>query len=182
MSTNDTPRDGPRRLTDPASMRALSHPIRLALVEVLTLHGSLTATQASKLIGETPTSCSFHLRQLAKYGFVEEACPMPGRSRPWRMTRLGWLLEDEPDDEAHAAAARHLGEVTLNRQLVRHRAHEYGAQRTHTIWWVTPEEATELHAEIEQLMMRFRDRLQNPSVRPVGAKAVEAVVLTHPFT
>ncbi|WP_331742708.1 helix-turn-helix domain-containing protein (plasmid) [Streptomyces sp. NBC_00868] len=181
MSTSDTSHDTPRRLTDPASMRALSHPIRLALVEALTIHGSLTATQAGKLIDETPTSCSFHLRQLAKYGFVEEAGPMPGRSRPWRMTRLGWLLEEESDDEAHATAARHLGEMTLNRQLERHRAHEHGATRTHTIWWVTPEEAAELHAGIDQLMMRFRDRLQDPSARPTGAEAVEVVVLTHSF-
>lgn len=181
MPSRDASRDAPRRLTDPASMRALSHPVRLALVEVLTLHGSLTATQASKLIGETPTTCSFHLRQLAKYGFVEEAGPMPGRSRPWRITQLGWLLEEQPGDQAHALAARHLGEMALNRQLERHRAHERGAQRTHTVWWVTPDEAAELHAGIEKLMMRYRERLQNPAARPADAEAVEVVVLTHPF-
>ncbi|MFF8505139.1 winged helix-turn-helix domain-containing protein [Streptomyces anulatus] len=181
MSTSDAPHNPPRRLTDPASMRALSHPIRLALVEALIMHVSLTATQAGKVIGETPTSCSFHLRQLAKYGFIEESDPMPGRSRPWRMKRLGWLLEREPGDEAQAAAARHLGEMTLNRQLERHRTHGHGSTRAHTIWWVTPEEAAELHAGIEQLVMRFRDRLQDPGARPADAEAVEVVVLTHPF-
>ncbi|MCX4981474.1 helix-turn-helix domain-containing protein [Streptomyces sp. NBC_00572] len=170
----------PRRLTDPASMRALSHPVRLALIEVLTLHGALTATQAGELIGETPTTCSFHLRQLAKYGFVEEAGPMPGRSRPWRVTRLGWSTEnDAPADTA--VAARHLGELTLERQLDRHRAHERDAHRAHTVWWATPDEAAELQGEIDELVMRYRDRLQDPSKRPEGAEAIEVVILTHPF-
>lgn len=182
MSSSDFPRHAPRRLTDPASMRALSHPVRLALIEVLTLQGDLTATQAGELIGETPTTCSFHLRQLAKYGFVEEAGPVPGRSRPWRITQLGWSLEDSSGDEAHAVAVRRLGEMTLDRQLERHRAHDQGAERAHTVWWVTPDEAAELRGKIEELVMRYRDRLQDPTNRPADAEAIEVVVLTHPFS
>ncbi|MBD0709402.1 MULTISPECIES: hypothetical protein [unclassified Streptomyces] len=92
---------------------------------------------------------------------------MPGRSRPWRITRLGWSVEESPDEEGgeggeHAVAARHLGELTLERQLDRHRAHEGGADRFHTIRWATLEEAAELQAEVEQLILRFRDRLQAP--------------------
>ncbi|WP_063991976.1 MULTISPECIES: helix-turn-helix domain-containing protein [unclassified Streptomyces] len=182
----ESPGRAPRRLTDPASMRALSHPVRLALIEVLTLRGALTATQAGELIDETPTTCSFHLRQLAKYGFVEEAGPMPGRSRPWRITRLGWSLENEAPDgtteaREHAVAARHLGDMTLERQLDRHRSHDHGAERAHTVWWVTPDEAAELRADIDELVMRYRDRLQDPAARPPEAEAVEVVVLTHPF-
>jgi hypothetical protein len=41
-------------------------------------------------IGETPNNCSFHLRQLARYGFVEEAGGGKGRARPWRLASLGW--------------------------------------------------------------------------------------------
>ena len=62
----------PRRLTDPRAMRAVAHPVRIALLEVLGTEGPLTATQAGEHIGESPTTCSFHLRQLAKYGFIEE--------------------------------------------------------------------------------------------------------------
>jgi predicted transcriptional regulator len=73
--------DGPRPrddqlqldLTDPKAMRALAHPLRWALLEALTHAGTLTATQASEMLGESPTNCAFHLRTLAKYGFVEEA-------------------------------------------------------------------------------------------------------------
>ncbi|MET9886275.1 helix-turn-helix domain-containing protein [Streptomyces sp. NPDC006430] len=200
MPSSDAPHHAPRRLTDPASMRALSHPVRLALIEVLTLQGALTATQAGRLIDESPTTCSFHLRQLAKYGFVEEAGPMPGRSRPWRITRLGWITSDARDDEEHAVAARHLDGMTLERQLQRHRAHggdatpapapapapegpRPRATRGHaqTVWWVTPDEAAELQGQIDDLLQRYRDRLQDPATRPAGAVPIEVVVLTHPF-
>ncbi|WP_168712270.1 helix-turn-helix domain-containing protein [Streptomyces sp. A1277] len=178
--------EGPRRLTDPASMRALSHPVRLALIEALSVQGPLTATQAGQLIGESPTTCSFHFRQLAKYGFVEEAGPMPGRSRPWRVTRLGWSMESDPEDGTSAGrerdlAARHLGDLALERQLERHRAHRQKSERTHTIWWVTPDEADELQSEIDKLVTRYRDRLQDPASRPTDAGPVEVVILTHPF-
>ncbi|MGA7362323.1 MAG: helix-turn-helix domain-containing protein [Candidatus Dormiibacterota bacterium] len=49
-------------MSDAQTMRALSHPVRQALIETLTLDGPLTATQASERIGESPTTCSFHLR------------------------------------------------------------------------------------------------------------------------
>ena len=63
-------------------MRALAHPVRLALLEVLADAGQLTATEAGERIGESPANASFHLRQLAKYGFVEEAEGEPAASGP----------------------------------------------------------------------------------------------------
>jgi predicted ArsR family transcriptional regulator len=60
-------------------MRAVAHPVRLALLEALAQHQPMTATQAGEAIGESPTTCSFHLRMLAKYGVVEEAGSGPGR-------------------------------------------------------------------------------------------------------
>ena len=73
--SSQAPRQLPniREITDARTLRALSHPVRLALIEQLTIGGPMTATEVGELIGESPTTCSFHLRQLAKYGFVEEA-------------------------------------------------------------------------------------------------------------
>ena len=65
------PRDSLRRVTDAKTMRALAHPVRISLIELLIIAGPMTATQAAEKIGESPSTCSFHLRQLAKYGFVE---------------------------------------------------------------------------------------------------------------
>src|SRR5262245_58937004 len=74
-------------LTDPKAMRALAHPVRMALLELLGVAGTITATQASEVLGESPANCAFHLRTLAKYGFVKEAGGGRGRERPWTYTR-----------------------------------------------------------------------------------------------
>ena len=76
--------DDVRQLTDSQTLRALTHPVRIALIEALLLGGAMTATEVGERISESATTCSFHLRQLAKYGFVEEAGGGKGRSRPWR--------------------------------------------------------------------------------------------------
>ena len=84
---------GPRQLTDPLAMRAMAHPVRLALMQALNDAGTLTATEAAERVGESPSNCSFHLRQLAKYGWVEEAPGGKGRQRPWRA-----VYDRLPDD------------------------------------------------------------------------------------
>src|SRR6202046_1160634 len=71
-------------ITDPTVMRALAHPVRIALIELFGVHPTLTATQASEALGESPANCAFHLRTLAKYGFLEEAGGGRGRERPWK--------------------------------------------------------------------------------------------------
>src|SRR5262252_218969 len=77
-----------KRVTDPRALRALAHPIRLSLLGLLRTEGPLTATRAGELLGQSSASCSFHLRQLAKYGLVEEAGGGRGRERPWRATAM----------------------------------------------------------------------------------------------
>lgn len=66
-------------------MQALAHPTRQALMAAVRLAGQLTATQASALAGESPTACAYHLRTLARLGFLEEAGGGHGRERPWRL-------------------------------------------------------------------------------------------------
>jgi len=69
--------------------------LRLALLEALALEGPLTATSAGELIGESPTTCSFHFAT-AKYGFVEEAHTGPGRLRPWKIVNVGMRFTTSP--------------------------------------------------------------------------------------
>src|SRR5580704_17309140 len=92
------------RVSDARTLRALAHPVRIALIEELVLGGAATATELGERIGETPTTCSFHLRQLAKYGFVEEAGGGKGRARPWRLTRIGFNISSHDDPESEIAA------------------------------------------------------------------------------
>ena len=75
---------GPRRNPDPKHIRALAHPLRLRILDLLAEHGQLTATQVSDLVGESPANCAFHLRTLGHYGYIEEAGGGRGRERPWK--------------------------------------------------------------------------------------------------
>ena len=87
------------QITDPRALRALAHPLRLDLVELLGVLGQGTAAECARRLGTSQASCSFHLRQLAKYGFVEEAEPSEdSRERPWRLTDLeqSWSADAGP--------------------------------------------------------------------------------------
>jgi len=98
-------------------MRAMAHPVRLALMEALNDAGTLTATEAAERVGESPSNCSFHLRQLAKYGLAERAPGADGRERPWRATATGLSYGQGEADLAPGAAeaALALDEMALAR-------------------------------------------------------------------
>jgi DNA-binding transcriptional ArsR family regulator len=87
MSFKKTRRDQ-IEITDPRAMRALAHPVRLDLLAALS-DGPLTATQCAERTGESPQSCSYHLRTLAKHGFVEPAEAGNGKERPWKKAARG---------------------------------------------------------------------------------------------
>jgi predicted ArsR family transcriptional regulator len=192
MSIEEAPRTNPRQLTDPRAMRALAHLVRLALVELLTLDGPHTATQAAEKIGESPSNCSFHLRQLAKYGFVEETGDGSGRQRPWRMTQIGTQFSNVQPDAETTIAADALSEIIEERAFRRWRGWRANAPSypqewqqvggyTDTVWWVTPQEQQQLDAQILELAMCYRDRLVDPERRPEGSQPMQFVGLAFPL-
>jgi hypothetical protein len=194
-------RHGDRRreradLTDPKAMRALAHPLRWALLEALAQAGTLTATQASEMLNESPANCAFHLRTLAKYGFVEEAGGGRGRERPWRRTydTLSWGRN--PDDPGTVIAAEALDQVWIDRLLNRARH-----SLTSTASWprglndalgtsssrlyVRPAEARRLYAMIDEAFGQLADDPEvagrrDPGRRPADAVPVEFVLLGYP--
>jgi DNA-binding transcriptional ArsR family regulator len=105
------------RISDPTALRALAHPLRLALLDRLMSFGEQTAAQCAEAIGSTASNCSYHLRALARVGLVEPGSSGDRRERPWRATSTG--LEFGPADPssspAAAGAARALGELSLAR-------------------------------------------------------------------
>src|SRR6185312_13872143 len=107
------------RLTDPMALRAYAHPLRLRLVGLLRSEGPHTATQAAEKLGDTVPSCSFHLRQLAKYGLVERAPGADARERPWRATAQATSWESDSDNPEHRAAVDHLDAVVFARYAER---------------------------------------------------------------
>jgi DNA-binding transcriptional ArsR family regulator len=66
------------------ALRALAHPLRLRLLELAAETGSITTTTASARTGESSANCSFHLRLLAKHGFLDRLDGRDRRERPWR--------------------------------------------------------------------------------------------------
>jgi DNA-binding transcriptional ArsR family regulator len=194
----DTPPDAPvlpeiRRISDAGTLKALAHPVRIALIEALTLEGAMTATEVGEKIGESPTTCSFHLRQLAKYGFVEEAGGGKGRARPWRMTSIGMSFGAPSQDPEVEVASGILARLIRERQLERY----WTWQKTQTnypdrwrqavtdnqhVFYVTVEELEQLNREVAALLLpRFRDRMTDPSRRPAGAVPVEMLVISYPM-
>ena len=85
------------QISDPRAIRALAHPLRLDLLDLLVAIGPATAAQCGRILGVPQSNCSFHLRQLAKYGFAVDAGPgSDRRERLWRMPdpRLSFRSED----------------------------------------------------------------------------------------
>ncbi|MEI5103085.1 helix-turn-helix domain-containing protein [Streptomyces sp. PmtG] len=85
-----------RRVLDPegdaAALKALTHPLRIRMLGMLRADGPATASELAARTGESSASTSYHLRVLAKYGFVTEAEHRDERERRWQSVHAvtGW--------------------------------------------------------------------------------------------
>ncbi|MCX4855878.1 helix-turn-helix domain-containing protein [Streptomyces canus] len=106
-------RFGDMEITDPKAMRALAHPVRLAILERLQRHGPATATQLSPHVGATPSVASWHLRHLAGFGLVRDAVEggADRRERRWEAVARGFRFEAPEDEDGRAAAQLLAGEM-----------------------------------------------------------------------
>jgi len=178
-------------LTDPRALRAVAHPVRLALIGALRRQGPLTATQAGALIGESATTCSFHLRQLAKYGLVEEAGGGRGRERPWRATAWFTSWPGSASDPKQAAAVELLNSVVaeryfdrvlrwLERQAEEPPEWQDAAHFGDTSGYVTAAELEDLRERLDELLEPYGERARNPELRPPDARLVTFIRLAFP--
>jgi DNA-binding transcriptional ArsR family regulator len=74
-------------VTDPRAMRALAHPLRLRILRLLQQDGPATATSLAAACDESSGATSFHLRQLAKYGFIQDLPDRGGPRERWWQAR-----------------------------------------------------------------------------------------------
>ena len=162
-----------RHIDDARTIRALAHPVRIALLQLLLVRGPLTATEAGEALGESASSASFHLRTLARYGYVEEAGAGPGRRRPWRAVREEQRIESQRlsgdaaiagDELARVLAAR--GEQQYENWLRRRHAESPewrgAANETNVVLRLSREEAAELTDELDELLARWRHAVRDP--------------------
>jgi predicted ArsR family transcriptional regulator len=175
------------RLNDPRALRAYAHPLRLRLIGMLRRNGPMTATQCAAVLDENVPNCSFHLRQLAKYGLAERAPAADGRERPWRATARSTSWTDDSDDPETRVAADQLNAAIL-RQYTR-RAEAYLAVRGEepAQWraaagfgddmiYVTAEQLVTLLTQVEALLEPYRDK----TARAEGSRPVTVVQMAIP--
>lgn len=114
--SGDEPSDnllGDLTITDPKAMRALAHPVRLAILGLLRREGPATATELARQVDASPSGVSWHLRHLAGFGLVRDSDPGPDRRyRHWEAVGRGFRFEvpEDPDDVDGREAARLLSE------------------------------------------------------------------------
>jgi DNA-binding transcriptional ArsR family regulator len=176
------------QISDPRRVRALAHPLRWTLLELLA-DGEMTATECADATGESPASCSFHLRSLAKYGYIT-AGERRGRERPWRLATRSRDIRPDHDDRSSVRAVAEIAVVALDREVDRVRAWIERAGVEDPEWidsstittastWVTAAEFAELSSAIQRLTEPFEGRNEDPARRPEGARPVRILGVSH---
>jgi hypothetical protein len=185
----DGGKTGPARLTDPVVLRALAHPLRIKLLGFIGISGTLTATQAAAGLSVTPAAASYHLRILARYGFIEDAGGASWRERPWRLTDSGVSFDwdDNADDPANRALTRVIyAEWFEHLQRYQARQELYPADvrqasgGTEFVLFASPREVNQVWQRIREILEPFRHRI-DPAHRPAGVVPMEALVFIHPL-
>ena len=176
-----------RKLEDAQLLRAMAHPLRLRLLGALRKDGPATASALARRLGESSGATSYHLRILAKYGFVEDERERNrGRERWWRAVDESdeWSLDH--DDPGLLEADRALGrQVAAEYQRWLRQWHDelpgwdraWRAAANGVDQWfeLTPEELRELSDEVLAVLERYGDR------RTPSEGTERAIVLFHAF-
>lgn len=177
-----------RRVSDPKELRALAHPVRFALIDLL-LEGPMTATQCAARLGESPANCSYHLRQLAKYGHVHPTEGGRGRERYWAAREEGITIAD--DGPGGAAAARAVGEAVDGYRMAAWRAFterrsaepeswRRASLSTDLVMWMTEAELGAITQGLYDLFAPYTGRDSDPENLPTGARAVRFFAYAFP--
>ncbi|MEV4799268.1 winged helix-turn-helix domain-containing protein [Nonomuraea sp. NPDC049421] len=168
-------------IKDPKAMRALAHPLRIRLLELLAIEGPATAARLAELVAESPSNCSFHLRVLAKFGYIERAPGRSRRDRPWRLVDIEQTWDAEQPDEDGRSAASELSQAFLEWETARMKAAV--TAKVPEEWkgrlpgwgatlWLTPQEAEQLGQAFAQLIKPYVGRWQEPDARPAEGRPV----------
>jgi Helix-turn-helix domain len=166
------------------------HPVRAELLELIRRDGVVTATDAARELGGSTGLYSFHLRQLARHGVIEEAPSPRGRVRPWRLAGQGTAefpagRQPRPAGDAElSAVARGLEDESYRRWL-EHRDAAPGRWRRDEafsqVLYLTPDEMAGMAEVIRALIAQYRHREDRPAARPAEAAPVAVVARLFPL-
>lgn len=151
---------------DPVSLRGLAHPLRVRILNLLREHGPANATTLSARLEQSTGSTSYHLRQLAAYGFIVEDPDLArgGRERWWKAAHQGTSLDEEVVAQAPEDAQAYLRAVAaadfdrINRWFNETVPPQWSPAATLSTWRLrmTAQEAKQLHDAIFELAARYR--------------------------
>jgi DNA-binding transcriptional ArsR family regulator len=177
-------------VTDPRALRALAHPARLTILELLHAEGNANATECARELDSSPQAASYHLRALAKWGFVERLDSDDGRETRWTLAARAITFEHEPTDTPEfRSAARLLGRRVLERDE-RYVAEYLEAEGEFPAAWqkaatfstgsvyVTAEELEQFAREARALLHRYER--PEPAERPEGSRRVHVLFRAVP--
>lgn len=183
---------GDFEITDPQALRALAHPVRLAILGRLQRHGPATATLLSPHVGATPSVVSWHLRHLASFGLVTGWDGATNRRERWWQAAAKGFRFNLPDDAEGQNAARQLrGEMFAQSAELPQQWLLHDEPRLDTKWrrvaglsntriMVTADELARLRADVEALLAPYVQRAEADA--PAGARGVRVLryVLPEP--
>ncbi|WP_308101101.1 helix-turn-helix domain-containing protein [Streptomyces sp. S07_1.15] len=183
------PHEESQRVLDPekdsAALKALTHPLRIRLLGMLRQDGPATATELSGRTQESSASTSYHLRVLAKYGFVAEAEHRDGRERRWRAVHAvtSWdnaAVGASPEHRAFLDVTRRAQIEHLERSLVQHEE-DLAAARLGPEW-LEPSGISDLFLRLTpeslgELMERFARSAEELADRDASDPRAEPVVV-----
>ena len=183
--------DGGRqdRILDVGALRALAHPLRVKIYDMLSQYGPQTASSLAERLGESSGSTSYHLRALAKHDLIHEVADRgSGRERWWERP-VGGVSFSNPEaiktPSGRAATQLVMSEFLRQRQEQLLEFSERGLNAEETEWQdgsmistatarLTPEQSTELTRKIMALIDEAVDNYRNQTgegVRPVTIRA-----------
>jgi DNA-binding transcriptional ArsR family regulator len=162
---------------DPRRLRALAHPLRVRLLSLLRKDGPATATLLAKRVGESSGATSYHLRQLAAYGFVEDDPDHggAGRRRWWRATDTYTTWRDT--DFSYDPELRrqlHWVETWLAERAAWDKSWVAAADLSDWTLQLTATQLTALREELHAVLLRYGEL-------PVEPDAEQILVNLHAF-
>ncbi|SCF20427.1 ArsR/SmtB family transcription factor [Micromonospora chokoriensis] len=173
---------GDFEITEPQALRALAHPVRLAILEHLQREGPATATGLSPHVGATPSVVSWHLRHLATFGLVTDWDGATSkRERWWQAAARGFRFVLPDDAEGQAAGRQLRGEMFARRAEVPQQWLLHDEPRLDAEWRglagvadtrfvATADELRQLEESIEELLAPYVRRKEESA--PDGARIV----------
>lgn len=160
----------PAPVLDPQVLRAIAHPVRNRILAELDARGSLRAADLARELDIPANQASFHLRQLAKYGLIEEdpAAARDRRDRVWRLAHPEGMAVEMREVErlpGGAAAARvfrrtkrEWGYLVVDSVLAEKRSKGSYSSLSDSAILLTKEEAAQLAEEIDDVVRRWSER------------------------